>query len=405
MRPIGASELIGPTIQTTLLPDAPRPERHRQVAVQVHNNGPAATIAAEGTLSRGTQTIPISFPAADARRTAQTGDRDRHRRRSPNPRCGRRGARTSTSWSSRSASESSYSARVGLRQLTWHGGRLYLNGRRLRLHGATIQEDARGHGDALTPADQDAIVSELKAIGANAVALPAPARPRAAGTSRRRRASSSGRGSDRWKGRATGTRDTPSLLAEAEQQVRSRRDRRPRCIPRSSRGTSSTRSPATAATRAEVSYVRELDALAARQRPHADGRGRRLGRRPATRAGALYSEVDAVAETDYTGWYDSPQDTPAAADRADARRLAAMEQDVAGKVLVISEFGAESNTLNRPGQPGGYGFQASLLASHIDVYAADPQPQRRCSIWVLRDYPLTPTFRAARSMRASRACV
>ncbi len=38
--------------------------------------------------------------------------------------------------------------------------------------------------------------------------------------------------------------------------------------------------------------------------------GRRLGAtiRP-TQAGSLYADVDAVAETDYSGWYESPTDT------------------------------------------------------------------------------------------------
>ena len=35
------------------------------------------------------------------------------------------------------------------------------------------------------------------------------------------------------------------------------------------------------------------------------------GDHPRLHAGALYSEADAVAETDYTGWYDSPRDSPA----------------------------------------------------------------------------------------------
>ncbi len=35
-------------------------------------------------------------------------------------------------------------------------------------------------------------------------------------------------------------------------------------------------------------------------------------------------------------------------------RLTAMERTFAGKVLVISEFGAESNNLNAPGSPGSY---------------------------------------------------
>ncbi len=72
-------------------------------------------------------------------------------------------------------------------------------------------------------------------------------------------------------------------------------------------------------------------------------------------------------------------------------RLAAMERTFAGKVLVISEFGAESNALNPPGSPGSYAFQAQLLAEHIAVYEADPRLTAML-VWVLRDYPLTPTF-------------
>ncbi len=72
-------------------------------------------------------------------------------------------------------------------------------------------------------------------------------------------------------------------------------------------------------------------------------------------------------------------------------RLAAMQRTFAGKVLVISEFGAESNTLNPPGSPGSYAFQSRLLRAHIKVYAADPHLAAML-VWVLRDYPLTPTF-------------
>jgi hypothetical protein len=72
-------------------------------------------------------------------------------------------------------------------------------------------------------------------------------------------------------------------------------------------------------------------------------------------------------------------------------RLQAMHRTFPGKVLVISEFGAESNNLNPPGQPGSYAFQSSLLARHIAVYAADPELSGML-IWDLRDYPLTPTF-------------
>ena len=70
-------------------------------------------------------------------------------------------------------------------------------------------------------------------------------------------------------------------------------------------------------------------------------------------------------------------------------RLAAMERTFSGKVLVVSEFGAESNDLNPPGAPGSYAYQAQLLAEHIAVYEADPH-LTAMMVWVLRDYPLDP---------------
>ena len=46
-------------------------------------------------------------------------------------------------------------------------GILYLNGRRLWLHGAAIHEDIQGSGAALSDGDIDTIVSELRSVGAN----------------------------------------------------------------------------------------------------------------------------------------------------------------------------------------------------------------------------------------------
>ena len=73
-------------------------------------------------------------------------------------------------------------------------------------------------------------------------------------------------------------------------------------------------------------------------------------------------------------------------------RLAAMQNTFPGRVLVISEFGAESNDLNPGGAPGSYSYQSRLLAEHIAVYAADHQSLTATTIWLLRDYPLNPTF-------------
>jgi hypothetical protein len=58
-------------------------------------------------------------------------------------------------------------SRVGLRTVAVRDGHLELNGRRLDLRGASIQEDAPGRGPALTDADVERIVADLKAVGAN----------------------------------------------------------------------------------------------------------------------------------------------------------------------------------------------------------------------------------------------
>ena len=57
--------------------------------------------------------------------------------------------------------------RIGLRRVDVVDGMLRLNGRVLDLRGASVQEDIPGRGPALTDADVDNIVDELKALGVN----------------------------------------------------------------------------------------------------------------------------------------------------------------------------------------------------------------------------------------------
>jgi beta-glucuronidase len=57
--------------------------------------------------------------------------------------------------------------RIGLRKVRVSGGVLRLNDRVLDLRGASIQEDVPGRGPALTDADVEATVNELKELGAN----------------------------------------------------------------------------------------------------------------------------------------------------------------------------------------------------------------------------------------------
>ena len=97
VRAIGESELMEPTVQTTLKPDAPNAAQATvRVGVQVRNNGPSRTIAPEGTLTDGSLRIPLRFPAQNvARGQTVTHERERDRRRTRH--CGRRAAPASTS--------------------------------------------------------------------------------------------------------------------------------------------------------------------------------------------------------------------------------------------------------------------------------------------------------------------
>jgi hypothetical protein len=410
VRAIGPSELSNATIQTTLSPATPSsgdgtttsgttvnpggPDipaiqtASVKVSVLVRNNAASGrAILPEGSLVHGAQTIVLQFP-------------EQHLAHGQS-------ATVSTTvtvsepalWSPTSPSlyqltlavghESSFSARVGLRQIAWHGGRIYLNGQHLLLHGATIQEDALGHGDALTPGDENTIVAELKAIGANAVRAQHPLY-----ASLLERLDAVGilvwQGIGPVEGAAMWYSTTPQLLADAEDQARTAaiaEELHPSIfawnlvdeVARNGRDGD------------EVSYVQSMTRWMHSHDPTRMVAVDVWGDHPPTHPGALYREADAVAETDYSGWYDNPQHSPAAISAEIDRRLAAMQRTFAGKVLVISEFGAESNGLNPTASPGSYSFQAQLLARHIHAYAADPQISGMF-VYLLRDYPLTPTF-------------
>ncbi|HEX5224235.1 MAG TPA: glycoside hydrolase family 2 TIM barrel-domain containing protein, partial [Solirubrobacteraceae bacterium] len=170
-RRIDASDLSEPTIHTVLGEGSARVT----VSVRVRNEGPERTLTPEGSLVREDASVPLRFAplTLEAGQTATA--------------TATATVQAPALWSPRSPSlyrlqlavpgESTYVADVGLRQLTWRSGSLYINGTRLKLHGVTVQEDAPGHGDALTASDDDRLLSELRAIHANAVRAQHPLDP------------------------------------------------------------------------------------------------------------------------------------------------------------------------------------------------------------------------------------
>jgi hypothetical protein len=108
-------------------------------------------------------------------------------------------------------------------------------------------------------------------------------------------------------------------------------------------------------------------------------------------AGATYRHVDAVGATNYEGWYEDTHATPADLRVAIAWWLQTLRQTFPGKMLVVSEFGAEANRLNAPGAPGSLSFQAALLERHIRAYEATPWLDGEL-VWNLQDFALAPSF-------------
>jgi hypothetical protein len=399
VREIGESELSQPAIQTTLAGGAGASSPAEgsgpvqatrasvRVSVVVRNYGAAHTIVPEGSLVHGTQTIPLSFAgvalahgqSATAVATATVSEPALWSPTHPNL------YRLSLAV----GAQSSYAANVGLRELNWHGGFVYLNGTQLKLHGASIQEDALGHGDALSAGDDHALVSELEQIHANVVRSQHPLNPELL-----ERLDEAGilvwQGIGPVEGAAMWYSNTPRLLAEAEQQAKTA-VLAEQLHPSIFAWNLVDEVALNGRDSQEVEYVRTVAHWIHEHDPTRMVAVDVWGDHPPTHAGPLYAEANAVAETDYSGWYDYPHDTPAQLAAKMRERLTAMERTFPGKVLVVSEFGAESNALNPPGAPGSYQYQAKLLAEHIAVYAADPR-LTAMMVWVLRDYPLTPTF-------------
>jgi beta-galactosidase/beta-glucuronidase len=394
LRPIGASDLSDPTIHTTLAPASDGSvEAAVNVTVLVQNNSQARTVTPTGTLNPADGSgggVTLNFPsmslAPGQSETASANVTIEH----------------PELWSTTSpnlyqldlqvSGESDYQTKVGLRELTVTSDHhLLLNGQPLTLRGASIQEDAKGRGDALTPADQDSLVSELKTLGANATRSQHPLDP---GLLEKLDAA----GIVVWQGigpvDASGNwaSNTPALetLAETRAKITVRQAQtHPSIIAwnlANEVGDNGHRG-------GQAQYVEDMADWI-----HTTDPGRLValdiwGTHPPKVAGPIYANVDAIGETDYLGWYEGPLDDHpdqlAAAMRA---RLGYLQSVFPSKVLIVTEFGAEANGLNGDGtEPGGYAYQSHNLVTHIHTYESLPFLSGML-VWDLRDFAVAPTF-------------
>jgi beta-galactosidase/beta-glucuronidase len=379
IRPLGRSELDAPSIVTRLDGTAAVVD----VTVRVTNRAAPRTIAVRGSLAGAA----LGFAPVRLARGAQATVRAQVRIGDPD--LWEPGHPALRALSLEVPGESALSTRVGLRELRWAGGRLLLNGQALRLRGASLQEDAPGRGDALHGADMDAIVARLKAIGANATRSQHPLsdalldRLDAAGILV-------------WQG--VGPVDAPGAWTSRTPVQRRRAIRRvrlnviqERLHPSVVAWNLANEVAGNGHSGGQPEYVDAAAQLVHRLDPGRPAAIDVWGTHLPAQAGLMYRHVDAVGATNYEGWY---EDTLASTQTVRARIgawLAQLQATFPGKVLIVSEFGAEANTLNPPGAPGSEGFQARLLTDEIGVYEATPW-LAGALVWNLQDFALAPSF-------------
>ncbi len=386
LRPLERSTLTEPSLQTTLV--GPPTRAVVDVSVNVLNRAPRARdLQVTGTLRRGGARVAVRF----GRVHLGPGQARRVRGRAvvARPALWQPGSPSLYDLRLEVPGEGAYEQAVGLRELRRVGSRLLLNGKRVRLHGASLHEDDLDHGDALRPAQMDEIVRQLREVGANATRAQHALSP--ALLERLDRA-----GILVWQG--VGPVDAPGAwTSQSPYQQRVARARVRTTVRQEQLH------PSVVAWNlvnevagnghddTQVAYVRDMARWIHRHDP---GRLVALdiwGTHPPTEPGDIYRDVDAVALTNYAGWYDG-----ATLGRA---QIATLIRDTAltftrtfpDKVKIISEFGAEANGENPRFSPGGYGFQAWLLRRHIATYRDMPQLSGML-VWNLRDFALTPSF-------------
>jgi hypothetical protein len=383
IRRIGPSEISVPEMNTKLVGGT------AVVDLEIHlrNNVDARALGARGTLTRGDRRVAFEFPAEPLARggteVLQT------QARIPDPDLWSPSAPNLWELELEVPGESTYRARVGLREVRAEGADLLLNGKRIRLRGASVHEDVFGRGDALRPIDQDRMIGHLKAIDANATRSQHPLDP---GLVERLDAA----GIMVWQG--VGPTDAPGAwTSRGEKRVRAAKER----VRQSVRQGQLNPSIITWNLANEVAgkghpegQIPYIDSMASELKRTDPSRPIALdiwGAHPPKEPSLIYRHVDMIGWTNYIGWYES---TNASADtlRAEIKsRLAQIRRVFPDKVIAVTEFGAEANSRNVTTAPGGYAFQAHLLDLHLQTYASIPN-LAGALIWNLRDFAVTPSF-------------
>lgn len=277
---------------------------------------------------------------------------------------------------------------IGMRSVKVNHGLVYLNGQRLWLHGASIVDDVPGHGAALTSADIDTTVSELKALGANVT---------------RAHYLLSNAMLDKldqagilvWNqppvyhydsilGTAAGRAGALSMLEKTIIAARSH----PSVIINS---VGNELSPTPNAAPGTLAYLRQAIPLARRLDPTAPV-GLDIYCYPGYPPQPIYSKLDVLGINDYFGWYPGQPGHSTASFAELTPFLDLQHARYPNQALAVSEFGAEARYTGPATVKGTYQFQADYVRSTIDDL--DTLPFMNGSIyWTLREFAVRPGWR------------
>jgi Glycosyl hydrolases family 2, TIM barrel domain/Glycosyl hydrolases family 2/Glycosyl hydrolases family 2, sugar binding domain len=253
--------------------------------------------------------------------------------------------------------------RIGLRSVAVVDGMLRLNDRVLDLRGASVQEDIPGRGPALTDADIDNTIDELKALGANVT-----------------------RAHYLLDQRLLDRLDQEGILVWAQSPVY-HRDRQLRTPGERSYELDVVRKTILEARNHPSvithSVANELTALPDEHRTsevwmrNAAALARDLDPTlpvsidvlsyPGIPRQTTYDAFDVLGINSYYGWYEGRADR-STADIADlAPYLRGMRDKYPGKALVITEFGAEATEPGPADVKQTYAFQTQYLKRNLDI--------------------------------------
>jgi beta-glucuronidase len=253
--------------------------------------------------------------------------------------------------------------RIGLRRVDVVDGMLRLNGRVLDLRGAAIQEDIPGRGPALTNADVENIVRELKALGVNITRAHYLLDPRLL---------------DRfdeegilvWSQAPVYHRDAQlKTPGERSHELGVVRDTILEARNHPSVITHSVANELTAQPddhRTSRVWMENAAALARDLDPTLPVAADILSY-PGIDAQRTYDAFDAIGINSYYGWYDGKSNRSTADIDDLAPFLRAMRAKYPSQALVITEYGAEADAPGPASIKQTYAFQSNYIKRNLDI--------------------------------------